>query len=82
MEGWKAVPTKIYQYTSQRNGVNQRYCTDSFDVHECPEFELMEFIKMQKVEPDGVTRHIEGESIVDSLLRRKYYKASKERVEG
>lgn len=36
--GWKAIPTKIYQYTSSGEH-KHRYHTDSFDVYECPEFE-------------------------------------------
>lgn len=40
VEGWEAVPTTIK--TNDRNG-----CTysDSFDVYECPEFELLERLK-------------------------------------
>ena len=39
VQGWKAEPTKIYQYTMRKNGKNHLYHTDSFDVYECPEFE-------------------------------------------
>ena len=39
VEGWKAVPTKVFQYTSGEKGKQYRYYTDSYDVYECPEFE-------------------------------------------
>ena len=74
VEGWKAVPTKVK--AAERKGY-----IDSFDVYECPEFELMEFIKMQKVSLGEGTRHVEGKSTIDSLLRRKYTKTKKERAE-
>lgn len=73
VEGWKAIPTKIKLLEREKGYI------DSFDVYECPEFELMELIKMQKVSPRVETRHIECESTVDDLLRRKYTKTKKER---
>ena len=75
VEGWNAVPTKI----QQRNSDGKSISIDSFDVVECPEFELMELLKMRKDENVEVIRHIEGESIADRLLRRKYQKGRKER---
>lgn len=46
VEGWKAIPTKIHQRTWE----GKTYSTDSFDVYECPEYELMEELKSGKVE--------------------------------
>jgi hypothetical protein len=41
IEGWKAIPTKLkINDRSRRDGE-----TDSFDIYECPEFELMERLK-------------------------------------
>ena len=39
VEGWQAVPTKIFQYTTGQGRKRIAYYTDSFDVYECPEFE-------------------------------------------
>ena len=41
--GWKAIPTKIscgYKYKKK-----DPHIVDSFDVYECPEFELLQSIK-------------------------------------
>lgn len=44
VEGWTAIPTKIQasQYMHKNNTI------DSYDVYECPEFELMERLKGKK----------------------------------
>lgn len=44
VDGWKATPTKVKADT-QRNG----RCVDSFEVHECPEFELLERLKRKRI---------------------------------
>lgn len=41
IEGWKAIPTKVKINDRSRRGDE----TDSFDIYECPEFELMERLK-------------------------------------
>ena len=43
VEGWKAVPTKVYI-----GGEKKDKWIDSFDVYECPEFELMEALREQR----------------------------------
>lgn len=46
VENWKAVPTKI-QARGHADNVNT---VDSYDVYECPEFELMERLKNKRKE--------------------------------
>ena len=43
--GWKAKPTKIISYTANENGGRKKYYMDSYEIHECPEFEIAEIIK-------------------------------------
>ena len=45
IEGWKAIPTKISSYTMLSNGRRKKYYMDSYEIHECPEFEFSEIIK-------------------------------------
>jgi hypothetical protein len=47
VDGWNAIPTKIK--TGYKYGGKIPHIVDSFDVYECPEFELL---KMQKAEID------------------------------
>ncbi len=64
VDGWKAIPTKILNQSENEEKGRQASYTDSFDVYECPEFELMEAIKRQVVA--GVFRskkHIDKETI-------------------
>lgn len=54
VEGWKAVPTKIacgYKY-----GGVKPHIVDSFDVYECPEFELLNLIKIKAFKNAGKVR--------------------------
>jgi hypothetical protein len=50
--GWKAVPTKILQCSQNGSGKARRYCCDSYEIYECPEFEPLimsdekEFLKL------------------------------------
>lgn len=44
VEGWEAVPTKIQARRHSKDADE----IDSYDVYECPEFELMERLKKQK----------------------------------
>ena len=53
VEGWKAVPTKIQNGNHTWKGRRIKDVTDSFDVYECPEFELMNFIKQRMVYGNG-----------------------------
>lgn len=76
VEGWEAKPTKV-----KADSASQHQYIDSFIVYECPEFELLEAVKEQKVAKDGQTRHIKSESRVENLLRKKYNQAKKERAE-
>lgn len=46
--GWKAIPTKIFQYTRGQGGNHYRYHTDSFDVYECPEFEPLKAMNTKR----------------------------------
>lgn len=43
--GWKATPTKIISYTTICGKRYKKCYIDSYEVHECPEFEFMEWIK-------------------------------------
>lgn len=46
VKGWKAKPTKLYvRQETLASGKKKKYYTESFHVKECPEFELMKFIK-------------------------------------
>jgi hypothetical protein len=47
VKGWKAIPTKLFQYTTGKGRKRIAYYTGSFDVYECPEFEPL---KMQSEE--------------------------------
>ena len=51
VEGWKAVPTKVYI-----GGESKNKYIDSFDVYECPEFELLKAVKMRLVEMPRMER--------------------------
>lgn len=46
--GWNATPTKIISYTTSVAGNKRhrkKFYIDSYEIHGCPEFELMEMIK-------------------------------------
>lgn len=43
--GWNAKPTKIISYTAIGGGKRKKFYVDSYEIHDCPEFELMEEIK-------------------------------------
>jgi hypothetical protein len=65
--GWKAIPTKIF--------VSEHSATpyiDSFDVYECPEFELLESIKRKLVEKAGKIMPDKK-----ALIRKMYFKDKK-----
>lgn len=63
VEGWVATPTKV--------SIGENQYIDSFDVYECPEFELLKMLKMPKVAKTEKERPSNGK-YVDRLLRRKY----------
>lgn len=42
--GWNAKPTRVLSYT-MGNGEKVKYYIDSYEIHDCPEFEYMEAIK-------------------------------------
>ena len=44
VKGWKAIPTKIKVEKRKKWGE----LIDSFDVYECPEFELIERLRKKK----------------------------------
>jgi predicted secreted protein len=57
--GWKAKPTKVYRHqTILKSGKKKRYYADSFDVYDCPEFELMQYIKDNLDKPEFDTEEI------------------------
>ena len=39
VQGWKAKPTKVPAYTTGNGKKKKKIYLDSFEVHECPEFE-------------------------------------------
>ena len=46
VDGWKAIPTVVCTYqTKLASGQVKKYAQESFNVQECPEFELMQYIK-------------------------------------
>ncbi len=78
--GWKAIPTKIFQWTSK--GEHRRKCyTNSFDVYECPEFEplkvvdTLRFLKevdvekvKKKGEPEKRRKRERLESAIETMI--------------
>lgn len=45
VEGWKAKPTKVYRHTIRyKDGTEKKVYQDSYDIRECPEFELLKTI--------------------------------------
>ena len=49
VEGWEADPTKVKNGFITWKGRKIFSLVDSFDVHECPEFEPMDAIKRKAV---------------------------------
>ena len=43
--GWKATPTTMVSSTVNRQGKKKKYYIESYAIHECPEFAIMEAIK-------------------------------------
>ena len=39
VEGWKAKPTKMLISTTNGKGGLRKYYSDTYEIHECPEFE-------------------------------------------
>ena len=58
--GWKATPTKVMAAK-----LSAHETIDSFIVHECPEFQLMDFIKNRIVENINLKQKLEREQIED-----------------
>ena len=56
VEGWSAKPTKILSNTTMLNEEGKIVCVptfvDSFDVYDCPQFELLEAIKIKIAKMD------------------------------
>ncbi len=59
VQGWNAKPTKVcIRKKTLKSGKKKRYYTDSFDVYDCPEFELWQYIEENLGKPDFDTEEI------------------------
>lgn len=74
VEGWKAEPTKIWIGNGSQNPYD-----DSYLVHECPEFEPLDPLKMLKVEDAEKIGRIVDETMLNSILRKKYKRERKKK---
>lgn len=53
VEGWEAIPTEITSYTTggtKRARERIKVCYGSYNIIKCPEFELLETVKLSEIE--------------------------------
>ncbi len=68
--GWKAKPTKILRQ-SQTSRIKREY-VDSFDVYECPMFELITEIKQNLFEKAGRRRKRRKEEKLKAVKKLRF----------